>query len=177
MRTRLAAILLSALVGIDASAGTFTLPAAGLAFDAPAEFTELSKVEIARKYPSTHAPGFVVGNAARTTTIAYDLKPQPLPADRLPEVKTEIEAVMERMVPGLQWKARQLIELRGRRWIYLELSSRAVDTDIHNIILITSLKGRMLALNFNSTRSEFPRMEKALRRAIESIVIASTEKV
>ncbi len=53
------------------------------------------------------------------------------------------------------------------------MMSRAVDTDIHNIMLVTPFRGGMLMFNFNSTREEFPRMEGALRRSLESISLES----
>ena len=57
----------------------------------------------------------------------------------------------------------------GQQWIYLEMSSRAIDTDIHNIMLITPLQGKMLIFNFNSTKAEFPKVEAELRASINSI--------
>jgi hypothetical protein len=165
----LGAALLLALAAAPAAAAPFSIPEAGMSFEAPDGFTPLGQAEIDAKYPSKRGPAFVVGNERRTTTIAFDLKADRLPADKLPEVQATLEKVFERIVPGLEWKARKLIELQGQPWIYLEMSSRAVDTDIHNLMLITSRQGRMLVLNFNSTRAEFPAVEAALRRSIESL--------
>src|ERR1043166_2482004 len=82
-----------------------------VSFDAPEGFTPLSPEEIAIKYPSARAPHFVVGNKRRTTTIAYDLKPQSIPADKLGEVKDSFEQTFQRIVPGLVWRDRKIIEL------------------------------------------------------------------
>ncbi len=49
------------------------------------------------------------------------------------------------------------------------MTSHAIDTDIYNIMLITSLKEKMLVLNFNSTAKEFPEIEASLRKSIQSI--------
>jgi hypothetical protein len=105
----------------------------------------------------------------RTTSIAFDLKPNALPADRLPEAKAAFESFFDRRIPRVEWKQKKLIELQGQQWIYLEMTSRAVDTDIHNIMLVTPRYGKMLMFNFNSTREEFPHMETALRKSIQSI--------
>lgn len=51
------------------------------------------------------------------------------------------------------------------------MTSSAVDTDIHNIMLITGIGEEMLVFNFNSTREEFPQVEKALRASIDSIKV------
>jgi hypothetical protein len=110
-----------------------------------------------------------VGNKRRTTTIAYDLKPESIPADKLDEVRLSFEQTFQRIVPGLVWIERKTIELSGRKWIYLEMSSSAVDTDIHNIILVTAFEGKMLVFNFNSTKEEFPKVEQTLRSSLQSI--------
>ncbi|CAA6677571.1 Unannotated [Lentimonas sp. CC4] len=49
------------------------------------------------------------------------------------------------------------------------MTSNAVDADIYNIMLITGLNGQMLAFNFNSTKSDFPKYENSLRESIKSI--------
>jgi len=53
----------------------------------------------------------------------------------------------------------------------MEMTSRAIDQDIHNIVLITSHKGKMLMFNFNSTKNEFPKMESILRDSINTITL------
>ncbi len=142
-----------------------------MSFDAPDGFTALSRDEIAIKFPSSRAPSGVIGNARRTTTIAYELKQDKLAPEQLAEAKAAFEQLFERIIPGLEWKARTIVQLQGQRWIQLEMSSRAIDTDIHNIMLITSRDGRMLIFNFNSTKSEFPSVESALRGSIRSIKV------
>jgi len=84
----------------------FGIPDAGIVFNAPDGFTQLSAGEIALKYPSNKAPTFVVGNKKRTTTIAYDLKPDKLSVERLPEIKASFEKIFERIIPGIAWKKR-----------------------------------------------------------------------
>ncbi len=168
MKTILAfALMLFALA--PAHGVQFSIPDGGVVFDAPDGFTQLSGEEIARKFPRTSAPGFVVGNARRTTTIAFDLKPQPIPRDKLDEVKSSFEQLFQRMIPGLVWKDRKMISMQNQQWIYLELTSHAVDTDIHNIVLVTPHRDKALIFNFNSTKSEFPQVETKLRESLRSI--------
>lgn len=169
MRTLIAAVFLLLAGFGHVCAATFSLPEAGVSFQAPNGFTKLSAQEIAIKYPASRAPSFVVGDSRRTTSIAFDLKPRALPADRLLEAKAAFESLFDRIIPGIEWQQKKLIEMQGQQWIYLEMTSRAVDTDIHNIMLITSRYGKLLMFNFNSTKEDFPRMERALRRSIRSI--------
>lgn len=168
---RLAALILLLGLALGAHAAKFSVPGAGISFDAPTGFTALSKDEIAVKFPSNRAPSGVIGNARRTTTIAFELKPDKLAPQQLGEAKEALERMFERIIPGLEWKGRKIVQLQGQDWIQLEMSSRAVDTDIHNIMLVTSRDGRILIFNFNSTKSEFPFVENALRDSIRSIKV------
>ncbi len=171
-RRRLLGLALPALLLPGAAlADKLSLPGSGVRFEAPEGFTPLSTEEIAAKYPRSQPPRYVVGNARRTTTIAYDLKPNRLPADKLAEVQAAFEKTFERMIAGLVWKERKLVTQAGRQWIYLEMTSNAVDTDIHNIMLVTPHKDGMLLFNFNSTKEEFPKMEQALRRSVQTIAL------
>lgn len=159
------------MITMHVNAETFTLPEAGVSFAAPDGFTQLSQHEIAQKYLSNRAPTFVVGNSNRATTIALDLKSDELPEDKLSEAKSAFEAVFNRIIPGIEWKQRKIIELQQRQWIYFEMTSRAVDADIYNIMLITPYHGKMLVFNFNSTKQEFPKMELELRKSIQTISV------
>lgn len=162
------ALLLPAL---PAWAARLSIPQAGVSFEAPPGFTTLNKDEIAQKYPSDHAPSLVVGDAQRTTTIAYTLKSHGLPSEDLEIAQSHLEAALTREVPGLEWIDRRLERIDGLQWIVLEMRSQAIDADIHNIMLVTSLRGKMLVFNFNSTRQAFPAMSAALRKSIQSITV------
>ena len=141
-------------------------------FEAPPGFGPVPQALIDVKWPSKRAPRFVVGNERATTTVAYDLKPHKIPDAQLPEVKTAFTGMMERVVPGIRWISNEVIELAGQRWIFMEMTSNAVDTDIHNIMLITGVNDQMLVFNFNSTKEEFPKVESALRASMRSIRMA-----
>lgn len=162
-------ILMIVFIGASVAwAEQFTL-GSSVTFESPEGFTELSQSEIALKYPSNRAPRFVVGNRKRSTTIAYDLKPHNIPENKLNEVKASFIQTFERIIPGLVWIEEGVIQHDGKSWIYLEMTSRAIDTDIHNIMMMTPHAGQLLMFNFNSTKEEFSRVEKELRRSIDSI--------
>jgi hypothetical protein len=156
-----------------ASPATITIPGSGVSFEAPAEFTPLSKEEIALKWIRTTAPAFAVGNARRTTTIAYDIRNHFVPDDELEIGLKVFERLFDKLVPGIVWKKKEIAIIQGRRWIYLEMTSNAIDTDIHNIILCSPYDGRLVMFNFNSTPEDFPQVEAGLRRAINTLSIAN----
>lgn len=147
------------------------ISSSGASFEPPTGFTELTQQEIDLKYPSKNPPKFVVGNERRTTTIAYAIIDEALMDQALPKTLTSLEQQMQSALPGLKWFNRKLIKMQGQRWIYLEMTSKAVDTSIHNIMLMTPHDGKMLIINFNSTIEEFPQLEKALRKSLKSITL------
>ena len=140
-----------------------------ITFDAPDGFEPVPKEILDLKYPSSRAPKYVIGNKTAGTTIAYDIKPNALPQEGIEEGRKAFTELFPRMIPGLEWIENKTIELAGQKWIYLEMTSNALDTDIHNIMLFTGHDGQMLAFNFNSTKEEFKEYEKAIRASIKSI--------
>ena len=147
-----------AVVGTDAS------------FEPPAGFKELSAGVIALKFNrGGNPPKFVLGNEDATTTVAYEIRPIPATEADLPEMLATFDQQFQKRVPGLKWIRREIIELSGQRWIFLEFTSTAADADIHNLMLMTPVNGALLAINFNSTRADFIRYETELRASIYSI--------
>lgn len=138
-------------------------------FTPPPGFKPVPQEIIDVKWPSNRAPQFAVGNEGAATTVAYDLKDHDIPQDKLDEARKEFAQMFPRLIPGLEWKKNELIELSGQKWVCFEMTSSAVDTDIHNIMLFTGFKGKMLIFNFNSTKEQFPKYEKELRESLNSI--------
>ena len=168
MKYLLSIIILIILPSVSL-AKEISLPETGITFIAPDEFKPLPQKIIDIKWPSKRAPKWVIGNKDATTTIAYDLKPNDISQAPLPALIGSFENVFNRVVPGIKWKKKEIIKLSGQQWIYLEMTSNAIDTDIHNIMLVTSYKKRMLVFNFNSTKQDFAKYEAILRKSIETI--------
>jgi hypothetical protein len=145
-------------------------------FEPPKGFKAVPQKIIDVKWPTNRAPKFVVGNESASTTVAYDLKPHVIPQNQLGEVQKQFTQLFGRMIPGLKWKKNEIVEHSGRKWLFMEMTSSALDTDIYNIMMITGYEKRMLIFNFNSTKEDFPKYEKALRASLDSIKIPQAIK-
>ena len=170
------ALLLGLLLAVTPtlSAGeSISVPGSTVTLEAPAGFTPLTAAkiaaEIAAKFPRTRPPGYALGNARRSTSIAYDLKPQAIKDAELEKGLEMFGTLTGRVVAKTAWKRKEIIQMAGQRWIFFELTPTAVDTDIHNIMLITPLEWQMLIFNFNSTKEDFAKQEAALRASVASI--------
>ncbi len=154
-----------------AQANDFTFSQAGVRISTPSGMELLSRKDIELLYPPTRGPGFVIGNAARTVTVTYDMKDRDISGLDLSQALTTFSSVFERRVPALAWKYRKVIDLEKQKWLQLEFTSRAMGVDYYNIMLITPIKNQMLVLNLNSTVTDFPTAEPLLRGVIKSIAL------
>lgn len=152
---------------IDAK--TISLEDGAIAFEAPDGFEPVPDEILAAKYPSSRAPRYVIGNEGAGTTIAYDFKGKAFPDEQIDEVRGYLTDTFERVIPGAEWIENKVIDHGGKKWIYFELTSNAIDTDIYNIMLFTGYLGQTLMFNFNSTRKQFETYEDELRQSMASI--------
>ncbi|MET0310688.1 MAG: hypothetical protein ABW051_01430 [Burkholderiaceae bacterium] len=164
-------LIAAACLGERALAKQIVLPGTKIAFKPPESFTELTTEEIRARWMRASPPEFVVGNATRGTTIAYGVKDQTVSEEGLEALLGQFEHTFSRLIAGIVWKKKEIAVINGKRWIYLEMTSSALDTDIHNILLCAPYGRRLVMFNFNSTREEFPRVQAALRRSIGSIAL------
>lgn len=150
----------------------YSLDDGRITFTAPDGLKPLSQELINSKFRDGQSKK-VVGNESGKVTIAYQLKKgeKQLSQNDLESIKSAFTKYFSRIIPGIQWIKKDIIELSGKKWIYFELQSNAIDTEIHNIMLLTDHKGDMLIFNFNATKDEFPKYNKALEKSIQSIRI------
>jgi hypothetical protein len=167
IRSIVAALVLAASASV--ASGVAQVPSTSVTFKIPAGFTALAPDEIAAKFPSRNAPRTVVGNARRTTTIAYDVREAAVTDELLETQLSEISALSARGVPGFQPIDQGMRTINQRRWAYLEFRSTAADADIRNIVMMCAYDGRLVVLNFNATESDFATLEPMLRTSIASL--------
>jgi hypothetical protein len=140
-----------------------------ISFVPPAALQPLDPADAARKFPTLPAGAQVFATDRGAVSVAFGLTGQLLAPDRLSEAKTQLTHFLERAAPGLRWIARETIQFQGQPWLHFEFISRALDTDIHNHILLTSYRGHLLMFNFNATLSQYPKYETAFQESRESI--------
>lgn len=170
MRRLFAILALTAAVTAH-GAETVTLFDGRLTFTLPDGFAIMPPKLKKLKYPNANRPKYIYSNTKTTTSIAVNTMEARLTDSQLPDFRNFIEKSMKRMVPGCRILKRDLINLNGTRWAKLELKSNAIDTDIHNILLMAALDGQPVMFNFNATNDEYPRIKKALEKGINTIRI------
>ena len=152
------------------SAKNFTTPDQNASFDAPDNYSPLTQNEINLKFArGNKPPQFAVGNERRTVSIAYGHNPMPTTEDNLDVGLQTLYQGIDKILNKPKWVEHSVRQIGNRRWIYMEFIVPAIDTNIHNIMLLTPYKGKTLMFNFNATVEDFANDEAKLRQAIESI--------
>lgn len=143
-----------------------------VSFIIPKDFKIMSKENIKKKYSRGTAPEFVYSNEQTTSTIAYGYTPNAdLNLDNLFEFQKFIENTYNRMIPGIKWIKKEIIEINHYKWIFFEIESNAIDTEIHNIILMSAIDNGLISFNFNSVINEFDVYQKVYSNCIETISV------
>ncbi len=140
-------------------------------FDLPSGFTEMSLEEIQIKYPNGNPPMAAYANPKRSVSIAIVYSQTPLTVDGLDKFKSQMTEVLSRIIPGIEWKKNEIIEIKGKKWVHFEIMSNAIDTDIHNHMFMTDLNGKMLGVNLNATVAEYESMDKDFENVIKSLSV------
>jgi hypothetical protein len=142
-----------------------------VSFVPPAGFRPMTEEMIRFKFPRGNPPQQVYANEKMSVSVAITFSPQVLSPRQLPDLKSAMEQTLPGLVPGLAWLAREIVEINGVEWVHFELTSHAIDTDIHNHMYMTSFNGKMLGFNFNSTIAQYETYKEELARSRESIRI------
>lgn len=169
---RVLLFLLIALVSLPALADPVSVLDGSVRFEPPANFRPMTHEEIALKFPRGNLPALAYSDETGGVSISVTHSQSPATQERLEELKAYLETALPKMIPNLEWLAREIVTVKDRRWVHLELTSSAIDTDIHNHLYLTAHQGRMLGFNFNATASDYPDHAADLARSFKSIVIS-----
>ncbi|WP_194973047.1 hypothetical protein [Aquiflexum lacus] len=116
----------------------------------PENFKLMNSEMLALKYPNVgHQPTEVYTNLEGTINIALNHTKNVASEDNLQEVKKAMDAQINK--PPIEFIKSELVQLNGNRCILMEFKSQAVDSKIYNLMLITSLEGRLAMVTFNCT--------------------------
>jgi hypothetical protein len=142
-----------------------------VSFVPPDGFRSLTSEEIARKFPRGDAPKDVFANETQSVSVGVTFSPSKVSSNQLNEAKESFEELLPRIVPGLQWQSKDIVEINGVKWVNLRFTSYATDTDIVNDMLVTSFQGKALIVSFNATVDEWEAAKPTLEASKSSIRI------
>lgn len=141
----------------------------GVSFDPPDGFKSLSKEMIKLKFPSANAPEWVYANEDFSVTVAVKRSGKKAKKSDLNAILKTMVKTYPRIIPNLVWIEKEVAEFNGETWLHTEITSTAIDADIHNNIYMTSHRGELIALNFNSTKKMYEQYKTQLQQSFDSV--------
>jgi hypothetical protein len=169
MKKQTVLLMLCVLIFPASAQNRVSMVGGRVSFVLPDGFRAMTEAEIKLKYPRGNVPQSVYSNEQTDVSIAITFSSQPVTLESLPALKASMEEMLPRVIAGLSWVSREIVKIDGRTWIHFEMTTFAIDTDIHNEMYITAFDGKMLAFNFNSTAAQHDRHKDALKKSIDTI--------
>ena len=137
----------------------------------PAGFAPMSQELLRVKYPSTRRPTLVYSNASGSINLALNHTANPLQPNQLAEMHQAMETMFKRLYPSAVWFQSGLKTINGRAFFLLDLRTPALDTEIRNLMVGTSLQGRLLLITFNVTQQHEARWLPTAQKILASIKV------
>ena len=131
----------------------------------------MSEEMLVVKYPSERRPALVLTNEEGSVNIAFNHTASALAPEQLEEAWKAMDQMFRGNYPGAEWFRSEITEIKGRPWFVLELRTPAADTDIRNLMLGTSLDGRLLIVAVNMTKGLEQEWLPLAQQIVESIEI------
>jgi hypothetical protein len=174
--TRILAVLAVLVVGLEVSGQEPILTqksALGgrVSLLVPGDFALMAEELLRKKYPNTNRPSVVYTNATASINIALDHTVHPLPADQLAAAHESVRTSFKNLYPSAEWFRSEIRKINGRAFFLVELRTPAIDTEVRNIIVGTSLDDRLLMVSFNVTKALEKQWVPIGNRIIESIAV------
>ena len=82
-----------------------------------------------------------------------------------------VNATFKNLYPSAQWFRSEVRPINGRQFFLMELRTPAIDTEVRNLIVGTSLDDRLLMITFNVTKALEADWMPIGNKIIESIAI------
>jgi hypothetical protein len=137
----------------------------------PISFAPMGEEMLKRKYPSKRRPTLVYTNLKGSVNVAINHTRNAVRPEQIPELHTAMESMFKRLYPSATWFRSELLELGGRDFFLLDLRTVAIDTEVRNLMIGTSVEGRLLMVTFNAIRALEDRWLSAGNRIIRSVRI------
>lgn len=137
----------------------------------PDEFSLMTPDVLKLKYPGSRRPTIAFTNEGGSVNVAINHTQDTLAPNQIATLHQEMDATIRKQIPQAKWSFSGLQDYQGRKWMQLEFESPAVDTNIQNIMVASSVDGRMLLVSFNSTQELAGKWLEPGREIIKSLTI------
>jgi len=118
----------------------------------PNNFYEMSQERIAMKYPDQQRPTVVMTNNDNgTVNVAINHTDHKVSPAEIEDFHRYMEGMFKKKYSSAVWYRSEVLQIGKRKCFVLDLQTPALDTKIRNIMMCTSVNGRILLVTFNTT--------------------------
>jgi hypothetical protein len=118
----------------------------------PEEFSEMDEETLKFKYPSERRPTLVYTNESGSINVAVNHTKDRMLQSEIGAFHKQMDGMFRNLYPSATWFNSGVIDINGRHWLTLNLRTPAIDTEIRNIMVGTSVDERLLLVSFNVTK-------------------------
>lgn len=158
MYRRLASLCLVAAVASLVTAQTMELETRSfldgkLQLLIPTQFELMDEETLRVKYPSESRPTTVFTDKQGSFNVAVNHTSNAMTLGQLGGFHPVVDQMFRNLYPAATWYRSELTTINGRQCFILELLTPAIDTEVYNIIVGTSLDDRVLLVSVNLTKA------------------------
>lgn len=136
---------------------------------APEGFGPMSAELLKVKYPTQRPPTEVLSNERGTVNIAFGHTPNAITPAQIRIAYPAIEQQIKSMYPAARWNRSEVVQRGDRAYIVFDFWSPAIDTEVRNIMVATSVDNRFLLVSFNVTKELEPQWGPIGERIMSSV--------
>ncbi len=141
--------------------------------EVPDEFHAMSQAMREQRYSAGQRPSFVLTNSAGNVNIAFNLTPNEMTLDQLPDFQRQMAALFRGQVESNDWIGSTTTQINGLDWFTIEMRTEAFGTKVWNLIAGTSLNGRLLLVSFNATTELESEWSPICNQMLQSVKLAA----
>lgn len=137
----------------------------------PPEFQPAPEDEVRIKYPGANRPTVVLEDKSGSINIAFRLSDVPTTTRDIPAVSAALEASYKAKFPSARFVKVGPVEIDGYPFALIDVYTPAIDMEMRNMLVATSLDGGLLLVTFNYPTSQDAVWERIAKAVIASISI------
>ncbi len=136
----------------------------------PTVFNLMDAESISAKYPSKQSGDFeVYTNNDGNINIAFEHLPDKATMNDLPKLREFFEQQFNQ--PSIDFRKSEIKKINGRDFVVIEMVTPTADTEVYNLMFVTSSGGRLLMGTFNCTIDKQKEWQPLAERMLASVKV------
>lgn len=152
-----------------------TIEEYGISLYMPDEFEELEEEVKKLLFPFAHPPQYVYASTETQFQITLNLTQNIVPDSGMPKFMKTTRALLERMGPQARIHACATVQKKDRNIGLMEMTTRAVDMNVYNIMFYLSVNQKLLIGSIICPARFHERMVPIAKEIIDSIEIVEEQ--